>query len=87
MQSNAHIYGIATLLSVGLLLIAVPADGLSDTICNNIEAEWQSEEPRLKGSFPFYTLLGKPFIPLERCYWVCPDSPSLFGVQCPASAT
>ena len=45
-------------VGVAVAMIASTADGLSDSICNNIEAEWQSDEPRLEGAFPFYTLLG-----------------------------
>ena len=41
-----------------LLITSPKATGLSDSICDNIEAEWQSDEPRLEGSFPFYTLLS-----------------------------
>ena len=41
-----------------LLITSPKATGLSDTICDNIEAEWQSDEPTLEGSFPFYTLLS-----------------------------
>ena len=56
------------LLSFGLLLITMPsAQGLSDTICNNIQAEWQSDEPRLQGAFPFYTLLGKSLV-TPQCF-------------------
>lgn len=63
MRSSARTYGCAMLLSFGLLLIAMPSvQGLSDTICNNIQAEWQSDEPRLQGAFPFYTLLGKSLV-------------------------
>lgn len=65
MRPSTHTYGCAMLLSFGLFLIALPAEGLSDRICDNIEAEWQSEEPRLTGAFPFYTLLGKPLDTLE----------------------
>lgn len=63
MQSSCH--GKAALSGLVLLLITSynidSADGLSDSICNNIEAEWQTDEPRLNGAFPFYTLLGKLF--------------------------
>lgn len=59
MQSSCH--GKAALSGLVLLLITSynidSADGLSDSICNNIEAEWQTDEPRLNGAFPFYTLL------------------------------
>lgn len=34
------------------------AASLSASVCDNIQAEWQSELPRLTGGFPFYTLLG-----------------------------
>ena len=60
------------LLSFSLLLIAMPsALGLSDTICNNIQAEWQSDEPRLQGAFPFYTLLGKALVTPNCFYPAC----------------
>ena len=63
MQLSSHAYNQAAFVGLVLLLITScnidSADGLSDTICNNIEAEWQTDEPRLKGAFPFYTLLGK----------------------------
>ena len=58
MQLYAHVCGVAVFWGFVALLTALPADGLSDTICDNIEAEWQSDEPRLEGAFPFYTLLG-----------------------------
>jgi hypothetical protein len=54
-----RVYGVASWVGVAFLLIASPANGLSDTICDHIEADWQSDEPRLEGSFPFYTLLGE----------------------------
>nr|QOL01280.1 putative extracellular protein TR9_081 [Trebouxia lynnae] len=57
MQLYAHVCGVAVFWGFVALLTALPADGLSDTICDNIEAEWQSDEPRLEGAFPFYTLL------------------------------
>ncbi len=54
-----RVYGVASWVGVAFLLIASPANGLSDTICDHIEADWQSDEPRLEGAFPFYTLLGE----------------------------
>ncbi len=56
-----RVYGVASWVGVAFLLIASPVnvDGLSDTICDHIEADWQSDEPRLEGAFPFYTLLGE----------------------------
>lgn len=86
MRPSTHTYGCAMLLSFGLFLIALPADGLSDRICDNIEAEWQSEEPRLTGAFPFYTLLGKQLGSLEDlCQFWHDFNPGL--VQCPALVT
>lgn len=78
----------------GLVLLLITscnsADGLSDTICNNIEAEWQTDEPRLNGAFPFYTLLGKPLVKLV-CYISCLLQLSLLkpalAVQCLALGT
>ncbi|KAL0052857.1 hypothetical protein WJX82_008812 [Trebouxia sp. C0006] len=52
-----RVHGVASWVGVAFLLIASPASGLSDTICDHIEADWQSDEPRLEGAFPFYTLL------------------------------
>ena len=50
--------GAAAVVSLAAVLIAYSADCLSDAICDNVEAAWQSDEPRLEGQFPFYTLLG-----------------------------
>ena len=44
---------------IAVLLIGNTADCLSDAICDSVEADWQSDEPRLEGQFPFYTLMGK----------------------------
>lgn len=89
MRSSAQTHGSAMLLSFGLLLIAMPsALGLSDTICNNIQAEWQSDESRLQGAFPFYTLLGKPLVAPKCCYQALLWFPSLFGaVSCIGNLT
>ncbi|DBA72578.1 TPA: hypothetical protein ACH3X2_010332 [Trebouxia sp. C0005] len=57
MPARIREYGVASWIGIAFLLIASPANGLSDTICDHIEADWQSDEPRLEGSFTFYTLL------------------------------
>ena len=67
MQTYRDVCGTAALIALGALLICLPADGLSDTVCDNIQAEWQSDEPRLQGAFPFYTLLGVVRSLLSRC--------------------
>ena len=91
MRSSAHTHGCAMLLSFGLLLIATPVYGLSDTICNSIQAEWQSDEPRLQGAFPFYTLLGKPLV-TPKCFYLdhrvgCMTSLPLVAVSCIGNLT
>lgn len=85
-QIHVNLCGLAVILGVALLT-AIPADGLSDTICDNIEAEWQSDEPRLEGAFPFYTLLGTVNGTLcgSCCHQDCADFLSLL-VQCLALA-
>ncbi|KAL3157841.1 hypothetical protein ABBQ32_012257 [Trebouxia sp. C0010 RCD-2024] len=58
MQWSSHAYGKAALFALLITSCNIDsADALSDSICNNIEAEWQTDEPRLIGAFPFYTLL------------------------------
>lgn len=48
-------YVYALIAALGAL--APPAACLSASVCDNIQAEWQSELPRLTGGFPYYTLL------------------------------
>lgn len=49
-------YVYALMAALGAL--APLAACLSASVCDNIQAEWQSELPRLTGGFPYYTLLG-----------------------------
>ena len=59
MPARSDMCVLAFWVGLTVLLITSPkAAGLSDTICDKIEADWQSDEPRLEGSFPFYTLLS-----------------------------
>lgn len=81
MQWSSHAYGKAALFALLITSCNIDsADALSDSICNNIEAEWQTDEPRLIGAFPFYTLLGE----LLRlcCYQVYTNFPSLSMLMC-----
>ena len=82
------IKGAAAILGLAAILIAYSADCLSDAICDNVEAAWQSDEPRLEGQFPFYTLLG-----MRPAFVSCTpthrksDFPSMPLLQSPAQVT
>lgn len=49
--------GLRAFFAVVATLIPYTA-GLSASVCDSIQAEWQSAGPRLTGAFPYYTLLG-----------------------------
>ena len=79
-EMKVSMKGAAAIILLGAVLIAYSADCLSDAICDNVEAAWQSDEPRLEGQFPFYTLLGMQPEPhdLKPMQVLRTDFPSLF---------